>query len=261
MTDSLSKRRAPILDGRLSAAMALGRDTRFFADIGADHGRLSTVLLLDDPKRRALVADISAAALSKAQTRIHRMQLQDRTVFAVADGLDALDVLPTEIPDTIFILGMGGDTVSGILQKSAAKLKSAALVLGAQTELSLVRTTLLEIGYRIRREVVANESSRDYILIRAERAEQGESGYTEEELLLGPCLLRDAPMEWLPVLERRKRLLTQAIAAMSAAQNGKDSDRCHLFQRELTYVTNAVMRIKGEDQRSDNCPTGCKLAE
>ena len=93
MTDYTHMRRAPILDGRLSAAMALAGQPKLFADIGADHGRLSVVMLLADPKRRALVADVSAAALSKAQARISWMGLTDRAVFAVADGLDALDSL------------------------------------------------------------------------------------------------------------------------------------------------------------------------
>ena len=58
MTDG-SHRRAPTLDGRLSAAMALAEGTQVFADIGAGHGRLSAVLLLSGA-RRALVADVSA---------------------------------------------------------------------------------------------------------------------------------------------------------------------------------------------------------
>ena len=51
MTDLVTKRRAPILDGRLSAAMELAENCRVFADIGADHGRLSTVMLLQDENR------------------------------------------------------------------------------------------------------------------------------------------------------------------------------------------------------------------
>jgi len=201
-------------------------------------------MLLADEERRAVVADISAAALSKARGRIDRMGLAQRVVFAVADGLDALDALGDQKPDTVLILGMGGDTVSSILSKGCGKLHGAALILGAQTELPLVRQTLCGIGYRIRREVIAREKERDYIVMRAEPAVETEAPYTEEELLLGPLLLRDLPDGWTPILLRRQRLLKQGIDAMQSAQLVKDHERLALFVRELDYVENALESMK-----------------
>lgn len=244
----MTKRRAPLLDGRLSAAMALAENMHIFADIGADHGRLSTVLLLQDEARRGLVADISPLALDKARTRIERMGLADRAIFAVADGLDALDALLPEYADTIFVLGMGGDTVSNILLGGAPKLHGAALILGAQTEIPLVRRALLSIGYRIRREVIASENGRDYLLIRATPAQQGEAAYTEEEILLGPVLLKELPQSWLSVLKRRQRLLDQGIRAMQATALVKDADRLALFKREMGYVKQALAQLGKDEQ-------------
>ena len=66
--------------------MALAQGAQVFADIGADHGRLSAVMLLSGA-RSALVADISAAALEKARKRLHALGLDNRATFAVADGL------------------------------------------------------------------------------------------------------------------------------------------------------------------------------
>ena len=42
--------------------------------------------------------------------------------------------------------------MAGILERGKDRLQGAALVLGPQTELPLLRQTLNEIGYRIRRE-------------------------------------------------------------------------------------------------------------
>ena len=243
MTDLLTKRRAPILDGRLSAAMELAENCRLFADIGADHGRLSAVMLLQDSNRRALVADISAPALQKSRDLLFRVGVSSRAVFAVANGLDALDSLVGEWPDTVFILGMGGDTLSGILRRGASRLHGAALILGAQTDLPLVRQTLCETGYCIRREVVASDRERDYILL---RAEAGAAAYTEEELLLGPVLLRQLPPNWLPVLRRRRALLQKGIQAMRAAGLEKDAARLALFEREAGYVQRALERLRKE---------------
>jgi len=244
LTDLMMKRRAPLLDGRLSAAMALAENCRMFADIGADHGRLSAVMLLQDESRKALVADISAPALQKARDLLGRLELNSRAVFAVANGLDALDHYDGR-PDTIFILGMGGDTVSGIIRRGADKLHGAALILGAQTDLPMVRRTLCEIGYRICRETVASEGKHDYVLIRAEK---GTADYSEEELLLGPVLMKEHPDGWLPVLKRRERLLAQGLRAMEETQSAKDGERCTLFRRELAYVQKALSFYRKEEE-------------
>ena len=246
MTDAVQKRRAPILDGRLSAALALAPDCRVFADIGADHGKLSAILLLQDERRRALVADISAAALSKAEALISRMALADRACCIVANGLDAMDRWQGEAIDTVFILGMGGDTVSGILERGARRLHGAAVVLGAQTDLPLVRKTLCRIGYRICKETVASESGRDYVLIRAEEGEAPE--YTEAEILLGPVLLKELPAGWQGMLERRRKLLEQGVTAMRRTMLEKDAQRLRLFERELGYIEHALTRMRKDEQ-------------
>lgn len=243
-------RRAPILDGRLSRAMALAGQVDTFADIGADHGRLSAVMLLQGGARLGLVADVSEKALAKARARIEGLGLASRAVFSVADGLDALEGFP-EKPDVIFLLGMGGDTISGILTRGASRLRGAALILGAQTELPIVRETLCQIGYRLRREAIAHEGGRDYVLMRAEPALPGEPGYTEAELWLGPVLLKTRPPEWLPVLKRRRRLLTQSVAAMRAAQLEKDRERLALYERELGYVAEVLEQMTPENREDE----------
>ena len=71
-----------------------------------------------------------------------------------------------------------------------ARLGGAALILGAQTDLPMVRRAVCEVGYRIRREVIASAGGRDYVLMRCTPALAGEAAYTERECVLGPGLLR-----------------------------------------------------------------------
>lgn len=244
-------RRAPILDGRLSAAMALAGRVGSFADIGADHGRLSAVMLLEGGADYGLVADVSEKALMKARGRLEGLGLSDRVVFAVADGLDALKRFPDKV-DVVFILGMGGDTISGILERGAGRLEGAALILGAQTELPVVRKTLCDIGYRLRREVIAHDGGRNYVLMRAQPALPDEPAYTEAELLLGPMLMRDRPPEWLPVLKRHRRLLGQAVEAMKKSRLEKDRRRLADSERELTYVDNALECMTSQHREEES---------
>lgn len=245
MTESLN-RRTPVLDARLSGAMTLAEECRVFADIGADHGRLSAVMLLSGQAEHGLIADISDKALEKARRRIHGLHLEERVTFAVADGLCALDRLDTPV-DYAFILGMGGDTISGILHRGVGLLQGASLILGPQTEIPMVRQALLDIGYRIRDERIVHDNHRDYLLIKAGPAQQDEPGYSQAEMWLGPMLMKKLPLEWLPVLQRRKRLLAQAVDAMRKAGLEKDRQRLIDASAELECVTKALDQLKAKE--------------
>ena len=124
------------LDSRLQAALLLAQPCGVCADIGADHGRLSAALLQSGRAKQVLVADVSAPSLNKAKILLGGLGLSDRATFAVADGLRALDAL--NVPaETVFVLGMGGQTLSRILEEGCGRLHGASLVLGAQTDLPL----------------------------------------------------------------------------------------------------------------------------
>ena len=160
----------------------------------------------------------------------------------MADGLAALDALK-QPPDTVFVLGMGGETIGGILRRGHTRLGGAALILGAQTDLPMVRRTVCEVGYRIRREVIASAGGRDYVLMRCTPARADEAVYTERECMLGPGLLRDPSSEWQRVLKRREHLLQQEISAMEKAGLEKDRERLAMNRRELGYVTGQLRHM------------------
>ena len=183
-----------------------------------------------------------AAALEKARKRLHALGLDNRATFAVADGLAALDALK-QPPDTVFVLGMGGETIGGILHRGHTRLGGAALILGAQTDLPMVRRTVCEVGYRIRSEVIASAGGRDYVLMRCTPARADEAVYTERECMLGPGLLRAPSSEWQRVLKRREHLLQQEISAMEKAGLEKDRERLAMNRRELGYVTGQLRHM------------------
>lgn len=249
-------KRPPAPDARLRAAMELCGPVDAFADIGADHGRLSACMLLSGQAGRALVADVSAEALAKARRLMGAHGLEKQAVFAVADGLDALDALPGRV-DAAFVLGMGGDTISGILSRGRQRLEGMTLILGAQTELYLLRRALCSVGYRVRAERVVAQGRYAYVLMRAEPALPGEAAHTEAECLLGPCLMRQMPREWLPVLSRRELLLRRGIEAMTAAGLDKDRERLERFRMEHEAAKRylEVMRQRyAEEEREHESP-------
>lgn len=234
--------RPPKLDRRLRMAADWVEHKAVCADIGCDHGRLGAALLLENRCSRLLAADISAPSLERARTLLTRFGLNQRASFAVADGLEALDSLPEGRADVICILGMGGETVAGILRRGKARLKGALLILGAQTEPDRVREALQQVNYRLTGERIADTQGHLYLLMRAEPIARPMHPYSERELMMGPCLLANLPAEWRPWLERRRRLLTAAQTAQREAGRSEETDEPRLTRvnRELAYTLEAL---------------------
>lgn len=179
---------SPALDERLQAVAALFIPSMLGADIGADHGHLSCALLQSGKCQRMIVSDISAASLEKAQKLFARHGLDRRADFRVADGFAALR--PGEKAECAALCGVGGALMARILQRSDAESLPRALVLSANTDIPLVRTVLMGLGYRLTAERIVRAKRRFYIVMRAER---GAAAYSERDLYLGPVLLQERP--------------------------------------------------------------------
>ncbi|MBR5108878.1 MAG: SAM-dependent methyltransferase [Clostridia bacterium] len=197
------------LDDRLSRASALFPACEYGADIGADHGRLSCYLLETGTCARMCVADISADSLKKAEQLLISRGLKDRADFKVGDGLSVLD----RPAGAIAILGMGGHTLSGILENGREKLCGAALILSAHTDMPLVRRTLAELNYCIETEAIAFAAHRFYCLL---RAVPGREQMDEKQLFLGPRLMETKAEHYPEYLQWRI-----GIAAKKQSPQGK----------------------------------------
>ena len=173
-----------MLDERLTLAAALYPACELGADIGTDHGYLPCHLLETGVCRRMILADVSPKALGRAEAEVARRGLQDRARLVCADGLDAL----TERCDCVSLMGMGGETMAGILLQGRDRLDGATLVLSAHTELPLVRKAVLDLGYHLTRETLCRSGGRFYVFW---RAEPGFAPMTEEEIRHGSLLFNE----------------------------------------------------------------------
>ncbi len=226
-------------DKRLRAAADWVEPCEVIADIGCDHGRLGAMLLLENRTKHLLASDISEKSLEKARHCLRRHGLTGRAEFLVADGLEALD----RKVDTVCILGMGGETLSGILLRGQDKLLGAMLVLGAHTNLYIVRKTLQAIGYRLSGEQVVRSEGRMYVLLRAVPAVGNEEPYTRRELMLGPVFLSERPESWRPWLERRRHYLHKTVSAMTSAESEPNEKRLQKAQEELKYTLDVLQNL------------------
>ncbi|MCR4622267.1 MAG: class I SAM-dependent methyltransferase [Clostridiales bacterium] len=171
-------------DKRLRAIVDLVPRCRCTADIGADHGKTGTELLLSGKCDRVVFSDISAPSLEKARNLIFEKGLEGRAEFLVADGLKGL----SGSVDCIVIAGMGGQNIRDIVLNGKSEAGDAELILQPNTGLSHLRRALTENGFMICNETVAAEDRRYYVIICAVR---GQMSLDEAEILAGPVLLKN----------------------------------------------------------------------
>ena len=200
-----------MLDERLSLAASLYEPCEWGADIGTDHAFLPCHLLRKGVCRHMIAADVSPKALSRARDNLTRQQLLDRAEVVLADGLDAV----TRRCGCISVMGMGGETMADILRQGRDKLQGAVLVLGAHTELNLVRQAVRDVGYHIVQERLCRAAGRFYVFW---RAEEGPIAMSAEEIRYGRLLwaeetglLREYALWRRCVLQDRERGLLAAV--------------------------------------------------
>ncbi len=153
-----------MLDERLSLAASLYEPCEWGADIGTDHAFLPCHLLRAGICQHMIAADVSEKALSRARENLTRQRLIDQAEVVLADGLDAI----ARPCGCISVMGMGGELMGNILRKGQDKLQGAVLVLGAHTELHLVRQAIRDVGYHIVQERLCRAAGRFYVFWRAE---------------------------------------------------------------------------------------------
>ncbi len=171
------------LDNRLRSVFDLFPSCRLAADIGADHGKLALALVTQGKAERIMVTDISRDSLRKAEDLFAAHHASHLAEFLLGDGMT---VLP-RTPDAVSVCGMGGKTISGILENGLRRIFGAELILSPHTEIPAVRRTVYRLGYHIADERCAVASRRFYIMI---TAKPGQEKISEEETELGPCLYR-----------------------------------------------------------------------
>lgn len=172
----------PKLDERLSAAKNFVKRGGIVVDIGTDHAYLPIVLLHEGMCDMAIATDINEGPLERARKNISLAGLSDRVKILKADGLKDLE---SYYPDTVLILGMGGELIEKILSDAdwLKKRRGVRLVLQPMTHPECVRRYLAENGYFTVDEKIC-KSGKYYCVIAAEYDGMARV-YSDVELLFG----------------------------------------------------------------------------
>ncbi len=182
------------LDGRLKSAAQLIRPGVYIADIGTDHAYLPIYLLQNDRISGAVATDIRQGPLKTASDHIAKYRLSDRITVFQTDGLHGVEQFK---PSDISICGMGGESITEILQKSPYIRSSGIhLILQPMTMPAYLRKWLSAQGFHILDETLAQTKGKIYPVLLAEYDGEIRS-YSNAEYLLGPCIIKKRKTEAL----------------------------------------------------------------
>lgn len=134
------------------------------ADIGADHGFLSKILIDENRAKQVYATDISADSLSKTQKLINNYGLSEKIITLVGDGLSPVDGV--EI-DVAVIAGMGGFEIIKILSNANVGNVKKFIFQPVQNTVEL-RKYLNQNGFYIVSDFMVKDQGKFYNIIVSE---------------------------------------------------------------------------------------------
>lgn len=151
------------------------------ADVGTDHGYIPVMLRRRGYEGNIIGTDINEGPLSKARLSLAEAGFEDRVTLMLCDGLESVD--PNSV-NTIIVAGMGGDTITGILDRAEwCSRKDIRLILQPVTKPEILRYWLINNDFQITDEALVKENGTVYQIICAKPGNSEK--YKDSELFTG----------------------------------------------------------------------------
>ena len=232
-----------VLSARLGTIAELIAPGSRVADIGTDHGYLPIWLLQTGRAAFAAACDVREGPLDHARRSAAQWGVQEKMIFRLGDGLAC--IAPEEV-DTIVIAGMGGETISAILEGALwTNQKSYQLLLQPMTKAELLRPWLAEHGYRFISEHLVWENNAYFPIMEVT------GGGTPEKLTLGQqwggVALDDDPLQE-KALEENIRRHSYAVSGLEKSSAPDSAEKA----KQHRAVIAALEEMKERVQYADN---------
>lgn len=228
---------------RISAASLYdGEDTDNLVaiDVGCDHAKLAIYLVQSGICQKVTASDINEGPVSKARENVSRRTLMGAPLSDYIDIVltDGLTGLSDRNANRIFILGMGGEVISGILDRAdfvrndvnKGKIK---FILQPMTSEDKLREYLLENGFNIIDEEMVEDKGRVYAVMSV-CFDGIKREYTPAQLLLGKSNIEKGGELFCRQLDRRIRITEKAIADRKKAE--PDCSELENLLREMQEI-------------------------
>ena len=213
---------SPKISKRLQCAAAFAQVGEFIADVGTDHAYLPIYLYTSGIIKGAVVSDINEGPINRAAQNIREFSCEGKIIPVLCDGLSKIKEYS---PDTVFILGMGGELIVNIISNAEwLKQNGTRIVMQPMTHPEILREYLNSSGFEISDEAMV-EDSKIYQIIVAKY-----SGVREElsrlELYFGRRNLELRSDTLLAALAREGEILRARLAGKQRAglDGGEDAE-------------------------------------
>lgn len=171
------------INNRLKQIASLVRPDVIAADIGTDHAYLPIWLVQNEVCKMVISSDINQAPCQRAADNVSLYGLEHKIKVIQADGLNGIEKY---YPEDIIIAGMGGDLIWEIITNSVyVRNNNIRLILQPMTKVPKLRKTLIDNGFNIINETLADEDRRIYEIICVEYGVNDTIHYSDVELLIG----------------------------------------------------------------------------
>ena len=218
------------LSKRLLCAASFAREGDFIADVGTDHAYLPIYLYTAGIIRGAVVGDINQGPIDRAKRNIREYSCESAIIPVLSDGLCKMYEF---LPDTVFILGMGGELIVNIISKAEwLKERKTRLILQPMTHAEILRAYLFDNGFEILDETLV-EDGKIYQIIVAEYT-GAKTSVDTLELFFGKINLERADELLVSVLDREQSILGARLEGKRKAglEGGEDAE---LFEAVEKY--------------------------
>ncbi len=207
------------MGSRLELIASLAAGGRGVADIGTDHAKLPVMLRRMGYGGYITAGDINEGPLAKARRGLYEAGIDD-VELVLCDGLEGIDAGRV---DTIIVAGMGGDTITGILDRGLYDMPQWSgrsdyrLVLHPVTKPEILRYWLVNNGFCITNETYAEDNGVLCQIICAEPG--GSEEYLDAELYIGRYLLVKSSPCFEAVLDKHLRRFRTAVRGLESAND------------------------------------------
>ena len=222
---------SPKISKRLLIASSFAKKGEFIADVGTDHAYLPIYLYTNKIIRGAIVSDINEGPIDRASKNIREFSCENKIIPVLCDGLSKIEEYS---PDSVFILGMGGELIANIISNAEwLKKNKTRLIMQAMTHSELLREYLIKNGFEITDEAIV-EDSKIYQITVAEYT-GNITDANKLELRFGKINLQRREEILLRAMQREKEILEARLRGKEKAglDGGDDAELLVMIEEYL----------------------------
>lgn len=231
------------MSSRLEFIASLASAGHGIADIGTDHAILPIMLRRRGYDGYIAASDVKEGPLKKARCGLKAAGIDDVELI-LCNGLEGID---SGRVDTVIVAGMGGDTITGILDRGLydmpewAERRDYKLVLHPVTKPEILRYWLVNNGFCITNDIYIEDNE---VLCQIICAEPGESGkYKDAELYVGKYeLVKNSPYFEAVINKHIKRFKSAVKGLENAAAPSLSA-----WKKIIENMINELWQMKGAD--------------